>query len=265
MDLLYKYYQVNKYSKENLKNEVVLFNNLLCFNDPFEGIGQFLYDVSPEEQKYWNQIGSDLPKGLAERIANDSKENLTFNNRIFCATEKYDSPLMWAHYANSHAGFCVGYSKDEIKAISTKFGKVAYQSQPYKVNLSQINMEEIESLLFIKSKAWRYEEEWRALYSLKDEDVLHLSYSDNFSKCFQPNEERDKFYVPHGYVQMSNLEVLESNKFITKHCRPQVIYLGLRMTQKDSETVIEIGKEKSLKIYRISQIQNSFKMTSHEI
>ena len=173
-------------------------------------------------------------------------------------TEKYDSPLMWAHYANSHTGFCVGYAKDEIKAISTRFDKVSYKSQPHKVNLEQINMEEIESLLYIKSEDWRYEEEWRAVYTLKDEDVLHLSYGDNFSKCFQPNEYSDKFYVPHGYAQMNNLEVLESDKFITKHCKPQVIYLGLRMTQEDREIVIESGKGKSLKIYRMSQIQNSF-------
>lgn len=265
MELLFKYYALSKYSKKNFKDDVVLFNNILGFNDPFEGIGRFLYDVSPEEQEYWNNIGSDLPKGIAKRIATDSRESLIFANRILCVTEKYDHPLMWAHYAQSHTGFCIGYSKDDIKEISNRFDKVTYQSHPHNVNMESIDKDEIESLLYFKSDAWLYEEEWRAVYTLSNEDVRHLDYNNNFDKCFQPYENSCKFYMARGYAQMNNLEVLESEKYILKSCKPQVVYLGLRMKQEEKQDIIAIGKEKNLKIFQMTQSPNSYEMSAYEI
>ena len=103
MNLLYKYFSIDKdrYSITNLQNKVVVYNSLFAFNDPFEGIGRYLYDES--------RLIGDLGEAIELNIIMDRKNDLISNYRIFCVTECYNNALMWAHYANRHTGFCVGY------------------------------------------------------------------------------------------------------------------------------------------------------------
>lgn len=258
MELLYKYYSIStkgiNYSVENLRNDLICFSSLECLNDPFEGFGAHTFKVSNDEQKYWDSIGSDLPKLLEKRISKDSREFLNFNYRVFCATKKYDNPLLWSHYANSHMGFCVGYAKSDINELSKRLAEINYtEKMPF------INSEErkIESLLYFKSKEWGYEEEWRAVYKLEENDVIHLDFNDYFD---EDNKLTTKLYIPHGYAQTNNLELLASDRYITKKCKPQAIYLGLKMNWQDRKDLIEIGKQKNIKIYQMVQEINSFKM-----
>ncbi|WP_219836146.1 DUF2971 domain-containing protein [Paenibacillus sp. R14(2021)] len=259
MSLLYRYYSVNKYSLDYLAKGMVSFNDLHKFNDPFEGLGHFYFDVTPEEQEYWDSIGSNLPMDISNRFAEDSKEMLRFKNRILCVTEKYDNPLMWAHYASAHSGFCVGYAKQDIMQVSDRFDKVKYEQEPNRINSAQLDMKQIDDLLFMKSKEWKYEEEWRSIYTLRDADIRRLAYGENFVKC-NGEEDDKKLYMPYGDVQLGNLQVLESDKYILKQCAPQVIYLGLRMKPEDRAQVIEIAKANQLSIFQMSQRPNSFRL-----
>ena len=72
--MFYKYYSNVGYGIQNLENKTICFSDIDKFNDPFEGIGKYLYDVSPEEQAYWDSIGSDLPKLLGERFLQESRD-----------------------------------------------------------------------------------------------------------------------------------------------------------------------------------------------
>ena len=175
--MFYKYYSNVGYGIQNLENKTICFSDIDKFNDPFEGIGKYLYDVSPEEQAYWDSIGSDLPKLLGERFLQESRDLLKFKNRIWCVTGSYKNALMWAHYANSHQGFCVGYTKKNIKKVCNKFEKIAYCSEPSPINIrGDINMDLVEGLLFQKDSSWKYEHEWRALYAIRPSNVKHLVY-----------------------------------------------------------------------------------------
>lgn len=124
MGLLFKYYCINKYSLENIRRSIVCFSDISGFNDPFEGVGHYHYDATPEMMKYFNSIDSNAINYLSEGTAADTKEALSFKHRVLCVTENHDHPLMWAHYAGSHTGFCVGYDEEDIKKISDKFANV---------------------------------------------------------------------------------------------------------------------------------------------
>lgn len=90
-----------------------------------------------------------------------------FRRGILCLSKKFDSPLMWSHYANNHKGLCVEY--DMEYSGKNKAKKIIYGgSRELKVSLIEkwlnqgVVPEEIENVcLLTKSKEWSYESEWR--------------------------------------------------------------------------------------------------------
>lgn len=259
--MFYKYYSNVGYGIQNLENKTICFSDIDKFNDPFEGIGKYLYDVSPEEQAYWDSIGSDLPKLLGERFLQESRDLLKFKNRIWCVTGSYKNALMWAHYANSHQGFCVGYTKKNIKKVCNKFEKIAYCSEPSPINIrGDINMDLVEGLLFQKDSSWKYEHEWRALYAIRPSDVKHLNFFDNLVKCSE--DDPDYIYTPHGHAAFGNTEVLCTPRYILQECLPSVVYLGLRTPQQDRKKILEICSKQKISAFQMCQIPGSFKLNA---
>ncbi|MPM22702.1 hypothetical protein SDC9_69160 [bioreactor metagenome] len=268
--MVFKYYAVSSAgsqspsrSIDNLKNDNICFTDIDIFNDPFEGVGEFFYKTSKEEDEYWKAIGINLAEGLCERVREDSHNLLRFKQRIWCVTETYDNPLMWAHYAASHKGFCVGYAKESIQKICTKFAPIKYCASPGQINTDNLDMNEIDDLLFVKSTDWSYEREWRALYTLAGNDVEHLDYCNYFQNCFK--EDPKYLYAPHGYALMNNLEVLRSPQFILKKCPPLAVYLGLRMESETRHNIIAICREKCVDVHQMRQRPNSFALTAIQV
>lgn len=248
MDLLYKYYAVDehRYSISNLQNGVVIYNSLYTFNDPFEGIGRIIYNKEQPNNDFWQAVESTI---ITER-----KNELISNYRIFCTTEQYDNALMWAHYADKHTGFCIGYKKEDIEAISTKLQKVTYSSQPYYIETKSDN-----SILFVKSKEWEYENEWRAVYKLVEKDITHLEpNADNY-------DYKNKLHIPHIIQETNKPEILESEVRIMKECLPRVAYLGLHIGLGDKNQIMDICRNLNIPIYQMSQAHNSFALIAQAI
>lgn len=121
---------------------------------------------------------------------------------IACFSEKIDSLLMWAHYADSHKGFAVEYDTSEIVALSNKcaickdkekcasihfldlfpvlYSKERYDATEYDIETLKSRLQESfgvgspfctpDKLFSIKSNTtkgidWAYEKEWRLIYS----------------------------------------------------------------------------------------------------
>lgn len=261
MEVLYKYYSnESTYAYKNIEDGNICFSPLECLNDPLEGVGAYLYQVSDEEQKYWDSIGSDLPKLLSKRFSEDFREVANFKFRVFCSSKEYDNPLLWAHYANSHKGFCVGYEKSSIVEVSDKLFDIEYKSEMYPIN--EYDEKAIERVLSVKSIDWSNENECRALYELKDNDVLHLNSEVYFDKEKQSDA---KLYKLQGHIQTNNLKTLCAEKFVCKKCTPVVIYFGVRMSWSDKQRLIDIARKSQIKVYQMSQKQNSFEFISEDI
>ncbi|MEZ8111727.1 DUF2971 domain-containing protein [Vibrio splendidus] len=96
---------------------------------------------------------------------------------VLSLTEKEDNLLMWAHYAESHSGYCIGFNsnhsffngkrseKDEFYHLR----KVEYL--PYRPSKLMVDMNGTDMFL-LKSKVWEYEQEWRMCAVLPDADTI---------------------------------------------------------------------------------------------
>lgn len=259
MDLLYKYFSnESKYAFQNLENSHICFSSLETLNDPFEGVGSYLYQVSDEEKAYWESIGSDLPKLLSKRFSDDIRDVVNFKYRVFCSTKENDNPLMWAYYANSHKGFCVGYAREDIIKLSDTARDIVYGDEMYSIN--DPNENTFKELLFRKATDWQREKEHRAIYQLKNEDVEYLP-EDVF---FTENPDDRKIYLLQGHAQMNNLRTLCSDKYIIKTCNPAVIYLGLRTPIDARKKLMEIAARNNIPVFQMIQEQNRYSFT-HEL
>lgn len=100
-----------------------------------------------------------------EFIQDDLKS--TFKRGVLCLSSKFNSPLLWSHYANQHRGLCIEY--DMVDINETEIHKVIYGGSR-ELKTSQIknwfetnsHQQLIEKVcLLTKSEEWRYESEWR--------------------------------------------------------------------------------------------------------
>jgi IS5 family transposase len=98
----------------------------------------------------------------------------THETGVLCLSSKFDSPLMWSHYANQHRGVCVEYDVSMLE--SEALHRVVYD-ESREVRASQIRdwvlhnnhaaRKAIDTAcLLTKAREWAYEGEWRLLGSV---------------------------------------------------------------------------------------------------
>jgi hypothetical protein len=91
----------------------------------------------------------------------------------------YENNLMWSHYGNQHAGFCVGLNVKKLLAPAQStmqipeniyFEEVDYVREypvlsPYRADgtIHQMGFDEARLILRTKDDIWKYEREWRWL------------------------------------------------------------------------------------------------------
>lgn len=267
MEMLYKYYSnESKYAFDNIEKEIINFTPIESLNDPFEGIGAYVYPITTEEKDYWDLVSPDTPKILSESTIKLIYNIANFRFRIFSSSNDYDNPLLWAHYANSHKGFCVGYNKSDIKGLQCTLQDINYESELYSIN--DTSLEEIKKLLYVKSDKWRYENECRAVYELHGEDVEYFPpqmYYDIDIKKRHTEHLNNYIFDMIGTVQTPLHATLCSPKRICQKCKPVEIYLGLKIGTEDRKRLISIAKKLQIKIYQMKRSQHSFDFIREEI
>ena len=124
--------------------------------------------------------------------------------------EEYLNTLMWAHYADSHKGICIKYrfSKSIFKNNTVDkflyFDDVTYSDEDFaSINKDNYNY---KNGVFLKNKAWEYENELRLLY-------------------YDKNGKGD-------YVSIDAPYCIEA------------IYFGVKCSKEDKETIYRIMKDK---------------------
>jgi hypothetical protein len=81
--------------------------------------------------------------------------------RMCCLTARPDSILMWAHYARSGTGMCVGFNV--VDSIFANAHQVQYASEHPTFEIVDGQADGIGPL-FLKAAAWSYEQEYRLAY-----------------------------------------------------------------------------------------------------
>jgi Protein of unknown function (DUF2971) len=219
---LYRYRGAsNKYFAEELRrainNREIYMSDLSKVNDPFEA-RPFLAANSPREVREYtasfervygkgisitgvdyNKISQELgikKKKLLKAVGPSLEgANLTIGSlssalqkhrrslQIACFSERWDSLLMWGHYAQSHAGICIEYSPKIGIAAAEKIAPIAMEYSSTRPEISYLDLLEymgssrnanlqgffdieraertFSKLAMTKPIEWEYELEWR--------------------------------------------------------------------------------------------------------
>lgn len=168
-------------------------------NDPFELQPAAFNDIDFDDDSGLAQFlgiaSSRLPETLKGREAGYYQERgraqmdiQREQSRIISFSDRYDSPLLWAHYANSYRGACLHFIGGKLSTMASRqgtTGKVRYADQrpmyplSLALNLSIGNLvvprstrsaraESNKITFFTKASDWSYEKEYRTVYDTRD-------------------------------------------------------------------------------------------------
>jgi len=204
---LYKYRSLDEKSKQNtfdiIKNQKLFFPSPSKFNDPFECRPHFSFEASESEvEEYCDGLCrrmlpnlseiqrkekiailvrnfKDNPLAVTEHMAMDAQKTAETCG-VLCLAESSSNLLMWAHYADSHRGICLGFDASDTNPFFGRALKVNNYSQTYPtVNLFRDSRDSYqEKITHTKSDHWEYEQEWRIIDHEQGIGVQEFSPSD---------------------------------------------------------------------------------------
>jgi len=193
------------------------------------------YDLMLEGQSVEKAAGfKNALKGAVRAMYEDmvarSSDGFKSAFKVCSFSERVDSTLMWAHYANYHKGFCVEYSicnLPHMHHLCRFLYPVIYSDSPFNAteNVRRVGKPEFNNLYLnkaglIKSNDWHYEREWRLI----------------FSNGIIASEQA--YPVP----------------------RPSTVYLGSHISKDDQAKIEEICKIKGIQVRKMKHASGSFSM-----
>jgi len=235
---LYKYrVWSEKFHKTLLTKGEIFLASPAQFNDPFDSSLPFRYiekelteenifrklldvgrkawpDLTEEElhsRSYERQKSGVFQNGdYWKEFHDDFKRNIHSTFGVISLTSKNDNLLMWAHYANSHKGMCIGLDRNIIyETISGTIGPVNYARHFPEMSLFDNTPANIIKMLNTKSEHWSYEDEYRLtkihsankVYTLPPEAITQIVLG-----CNMPMKEKEEIYklrderLPHALL-----------------------------------------------------------------
>jgi hypothetical protein len=182
-------FKYTDYRPEFFNNFFLKVSRFGEFNDPFEMVmGNYLSSIDEKEYEYIMSLSQSLSDGASYYdYAADAQCGVRASVGVLCFASIEDNLLMWAHYANNHAGICIEFDKsadffngkyknatksifldETIEDCYKNIGelrKVDYEiERPTYIEPSELEYD-TESW-FVKSPEWKYEEEQRLLLPL---------------------------------------------------------------------------------------------------
>jgi hypothetical protein len=162
-----------------LRDRTLMFQKPRNFNDPFElhlGLLDFELSEGVVEvyQKYFNdgkQLSDKLKAALEKAGSSiisdairDTLDSYRDNVGVTCFSKTSSNPLMWAHYANSHRGVCVGFQIEGWNRVRDTFS-VHYANSVAPIKFFDEKERDLSFWywMFTKSHVWAYEREVRCI------------------------------------------------------------------------------------------------------
>lgn len=218
---------ISDYVLKEIENEELSVCSFDKFNDPADCIFP-----------HWINRGLESAKGVAKEQLLMQKSYLNFlRARCFVKMEENDdfyklSPLMWAHYADSHKGICIRYrfSKDFFVADEDKrkivFGKPMKYESTFKYGDSIF----MSKALLAKSDVWKYENEYRIM-------------------LFDPTTNKEYPSIPFD----GKVEIVD-------------VHLGIKCSEENRMKIFKLLQNKNISLYQMTLNENfSFEFEAKRI
>lgn len=144
-------------------------------NDPFEAtvdIDQNSFDIGSLVLGWATGTKSDQVKKASSKFKGAAKEfvNFTKGVGVYSLSKTATDELLWAHYANSHQGFCLEFDLSQLLAYkleAEEILEVEYVRKPPTISMAGFMAPKsgkgalLQKLIATKSLRWKYEEEIR--------------------------------------------------------------------------------------------------------
>jgi len=165
---IFKYYSLNEYNFESIRDKYLYFPRPSDFNDPFDCNSELISFINENSKLKTNH--KKIKKNFVDKFENTG---------VCCFSRSKESILMWSHYATKHQGFCIEFRANKnIDGINPL--DVNYVSEFRKAEYFEKAERAIFHLLFTKSDEWKYEQELRiALTNIQSEEDRKVPYKDN--------------------------------------------------------------------------------------
>lgn len=143
-----------KYGLKAIRERRLKISEVRSLNDPFELIPFDLSDPT-------------LRQGVIK-----SREEIGRDRGLLCFSRSWENPVLWAHYAESHRGLCLGFDvPDELPH------PIDYVTIP--IQLKEVDFGTANQMLFTKYDHWRYEDEVRIWSTLEEKTGSYYFYKFN--------------------------------------------------------------------------------------
>lgn len=186
---LYKYEPFSTQTLKNLKNQVIYFGAPANFNDPYDCTitptvllpddqelaqieGALERDMAPAVLATKDAVDPEqLRRSIHEVATRDFQNHLRNGLRnygVSCFSETPTNLLMWSHYADRGRGVCLEFDTSFEPLTLARAVKYVECLPSLRVSellgLSGEPDARVVDILFMKSRAWEYEREWRVLH-----------------------------------------------------------------------------------------------------
>jgi hypothetical protein len=138
----------------------------------------------PFELMSFNQRGAE-ERYIFKKLRDHWEKSLG----VICFGKHWRSPVMWAHYAMSHTGVCLGFDVPDHLPRQMIY---APERIKWAVDLAKpirgVDAQLLERVVTTKYAQWAYEEEWRLFAKLEDADPANGEYYLSFGPTLMLRE-----------------------------------------------------------------------------
>lgn len=261
---LFKYTKVRN-AKDLLYDNIMYLPQLSELNDPFEGsllcdegkVGDFYANCKIDEfmgyieeelngedydENHFKNLGKLLLRFQSHDKLSEIRNILTDEVYVICLSGRKDITSLWAHYANNHRGICIEY--DLVNTKTKLFKNLCFPIEylddydltkdiKYSFNKNSFDYNLKIKPLLLKAKDWSYEEEWRIIF---DDSII--------------SEYKENFYPYEPYI---------------KFLKPQKVYMGMDISEKDEKLIKNICKIKEIPLFKAIKNKEEYKFDFDEV
>jgi len=241
-ETLYKFYSItedkalNEKKLKTLNEHKVYLSELTKLNDPFDGRAIF---YNAEELMQFNVL-----KRHDGMLIDDFA---SFHIGTSLSSADFRSMPMWAHYSNNHLGYCTSYKTSNNPNLRTFGFPVQYLDA--RIDITEYMVEFTEYFLNEKRKQ---SVRGNKVIILSDFKLIYMmQLLENIKGIDWAYEKEFKVMLPKNHP----------NPYMELH--PNQIYIGKNCNDDVVNTLLNIGKEQNIEVYKMRQGTASTRFEIH--
>lgn len=226
-----------QYAFDDIQNNTICLAHPSTFNDPMDTIllrwNKYLQDHATDDvdrrlRMLYQKVYDHIKVRCFVRTDTLPRETTALSAPPVSKKQRIEdvNPLMWAHYANYHKGFCIKYkfpgklvrNEDKTSLTWTRIGNVNYVAEM----VFPTRNYSLWDALFAKHDVWQYEKEVRLIHydpsneaNYKTieipEDCIEAIYLG--LKCLDENREKMKLLLRNRNIRLYQMKVDDTDSY----------------------------------------------------